>query len=66
MHVIVNGEPREVSPTTTLADLIAELGLPADGIAAAVDHTVVPRTQHADTPLTEGCRIEIIRAVGGG
>ena len=66
IQVTVNGEDRELESNTTLAQLVESLGLPKDGIAAAVDRHVVPRTQHATTELTDGCSVEIIRAVGGG
>ena len=64
--VTINGQPREIAAGTTLQALIEELGLPADGIASAIDRTVVPRSTYADTVLTDGMIIEIIRAVGGG
>lgn len=66
IRIVVNGQERELPAATSLADLIATLGLPADGIAAAVDGTVIPRPEHASTPLRTGSRVEIIRAVGGG
>ncbi len=64
--VTVNGEARDVKQGTTLKELVSELGLPADGIASAIDRTVVPRSTYAKTVLTQGMVIEIIRAVGGG
>jgi sulfur carrier protein len=67
MRVSVNGEPREVSDSATLAEVVApgEASTPR-GIAVAVDGSVVPRAQHATTPLSEGARIEIVTAVQGG
>jgi thiamine biosynthesis protein ThiS len=62
----VNGEAREVDDGMTLDQLVRELGLPVDGIATAVDREVVPRSTYAQTVLTDGMVIEIIRAVGGG
>jgi len=61
----INGEPRAVT-RGTVADLLRELGVPADGVAVAIDLQVVPRGAHAATILREGDRVEIIRAVGGG
>lgn len=66
MKISVNGEPREVPEGQTIAELIAALRLPVDGVAVAVDRKVVPRSQHTETPLTEQATVEIIRAVGGG
>ncbi len=66
ISVTVNGEAREVAQGMTLDTLVSELGLPADGIATAINRDVVPRSTYAQTVLTDGMVIEIIRAVGGG
>ncbi|MEN9787025.1 MAG: sulfur carrier protein ThiS [Pseudomonadota bacterium] len=65
MQVRVNGEAREVAPCS-VAELLAELDASAEGVAVAVNGTVVPRSERAGLPLREGDRVEIIRAVGGG
>lgn len=66
MQVRINGEDRALADGTTIAALLAELALPADGVAVAVNLDVVPRGQHADRIIAAGDRVEIIRAVGGG
>jgi len=62
----VNGDPRELPPGATLADLVAELVPAPQGVAAAVDGAVVPRRAWPDTPLADGCVVEIVTAVQGG
>ena len=66
MRVTINGEPRDLSGPTTVATLLAALGLKTEGVAVAVNLSVVPRGAHAATPLREGDRVEILQAVGGG
>lgn len=66
LRVLLNGEARALSGPMTIAALLSSLGLPADGVAVALNLQVVPRSQHHAVPLREGDRIEIIRAVGGG
>lgn len=66
MIITVNGEPLEVPEGQTVAQLIGRLNLPVDGVAVAVERRVVPRSQHAETVLSERATVEIIRAVGGG
>ena len=66
MTVVVNGRPRAVEPGSTVADLLTALGLPADGVAVAVDGRVVPRSEHAARALAPDARVEVLRAVGGG
>ena len=66
MLVRVNGESEEIPEQATIADLVKHLEVPADGVAVALNLEVVPRAEHATTPLTEGDRVELVRAVGGG
>ncbi|HET9647187.1 MAG TPA: sulfur carrier protein ThiS [Microlunatus sp.] len=66
MNVYVNGQPREVAGSATVAEVIGATGESSRGIAVAVDGTVVPRARHATTLLHDGARIEIVTAVQGG
>ena len=68
MIIHVNGQAREVTPPVRLREV---LDLPDGataprGIAVAVNGQVIPRSQHANTELTEGARVEIVTAVQGG
>lgn len=66
MKVIVNGEPREVAPTLTVAELLRQLEVSPRGVAVEVNLQVIPRSQHEQYRLTEGDRLEIVTLVGGG
>lgn len=66
MRVFINHKPVETDAAASLAELLAREGLPAEGIAVAVNNRVVPRTEWAATPLGEEARITVIRAVCGG
>ena len=55
-----------VSPGTTVAALIAELGLADRRVAVERNREVVPRAQHASTELAAGDRLELVTFVGGG
>jgi sulfur carrier protein len=68
MIIHVNGQSRELTPPVWLREV---LDLPDGaatprGIAVAVNGQVIPRSQHANTELTEGARVEIVTAVQGG
>ncbi len=70
MRLNVNGEER-VSACRDLAELwcaeSAELELPnPKGFAIALNGAVVRRDAWASTPLADGDRVEIIRAMQGG
>ncbi|MFF8274818.1 sulfur carrier protein ThiS [Streptomyces lateritius] len=66
MNVSVNGEARVLAAPTTLDALVATLSAAPSGVAAAVNETVVPRSQWSETFLGEGDRIEVLTAVQGG
>ena len=66
MTIRVNGEAREVPDRITVADLIRLVGLGSAACAAEVNRSLVPRTRHSETPLSEGDSIELVSLVGGG
>ena len=66
MQILLNGESRMVEPGTTLAALVASLELAGRRMAVEVNEEVIPRSEHAETVLGEGDRVEIVHAVGGG
>lgn len=66
MTVTINDKPVNVAPGATLADALAEANAPVNGIATALNGTVVPAAQRASTPLSEGDTILIIKAFYGG
>ena len=66
IELAINGEPRRFPAPLTLAQLIASLDLAGKRIAIEKNGEIVPRSQHAETPLVDGDRLEIVVAVGGG
>jgi len=66
LRIHVNGESRTVRAGSSIAELVGLLGLTGRKLAVAVNHDVVPRAQHALHRLSEGDRVEILEAVGGG
>jgi sulfur carrier protein len=66
MHVVLNGEQRELQAGTTLADLLQSLELGQRRCAVEVNEELVPRSEHQDRVLQAGDRVEIVQAIGGG
>jgi sulfur carrier protein len=66
MNVIVNGEPTELAPGATVDTVLAVLEVPDRGVAVAVDAEVVPRGEWREHELSEGARVEVLRAIQGG
>jgi sulfur carrier protein len=66
MRVLINGTPHELTEQACVTDALAALGVPATGVAVAVDDEVVPRAQWVCHRLTAGAAVEVLTAVQGG
>ena len=68
MNVLVNGEPTQLEAGATVESALAALALPGGerGVAVAVDAEVVPRGEWPARELSEGARVEVLRAIQGG
>ena len=66
LQIQVNGQSMSLSLGSTVDDLVGQLRLDRTGIAVAVNHTVIPRSQRCSTVLKSEDCIEVIHAVGGG
>ena len=66
MSVYINGELKDLEPQSSLLDLLTDLNLKPERIAAELNGKVVPRAVWPATKLTDGDRIEIVHFVGGG
>jgi thiamine biosynthesis protein ThiS len=66
MEITVNGERRTISQGLTVSGLLAEMGIDAGPIAVEVNEQIVPKAEHAETPLAAGDKVEIVSFVGGG
>lgn len=66
MQIELNGARRELPTAATIADLVTTLDLAGQRYAVEVNGSVVPGSLHAAHRLTEGDRVELIGAIGGG
>ncbi|MNN37691.1 Sulfur carrier protein ThiS [compost metagenome] len=66
MRIQLNGEAVELPEGHSVADLLAGLDLAGRRVAVELNLDIVPRSQHADTLLREGDRVEVVHAIGGG
>jgi sulfur carrier protein len=66
VQITVNGEPRQVSDSLSLRQLIEELGLTDGPVAVEKNREVVPRAAHSTTLIADGDVLEIVHFVGGG
>ena len=65
MTINVNGQPREVTDGTTVAQLIEQNNLTPQKVAVELNRRLI-RTEKYDTPLKAGDEVEIVTFVGGG
>jgi thiamine biosynthesis protein ThiS len=66
LSIRVNGDLRFLAAGSTIADLLAELGLGGRRVAIAVNRGVIPKSLYGQQVLEAGDRVEILEAVGGG
>ena len=64
--VTINGEQRRVQHGTTLAQLIAEVGLDPLRVAVERNLAIVPRSTFGELIVEDGDTYEIVHFVGGG
>ncbi len=66
MTLRLNGNPIALQEGATVAELLSSRGIPSDGVAVAVNRTIVPKRTHGTHRLEAGDDVEVVRAVGGG
>jgi sulfur carrier protein len=65
MEIVLNGEPRDVAAATVL-ELLQALAMGERRVAVEINGEIVPRSRHGEHVLTQGDRVEIVHALGGG
>jgi thiamine biosynthesis protein ThiS len=66
IDISVNGKPMRVPAGSTLAQLLASLGLDKRRLAVELNLRVVPRAEHEGLRLNHGDKLEVVTFVGGG
>lgn len=66
IQITVNGDPRPLPAGSTVADLVAALGLQPTQVAVERNKELVRRADHASTGLLDGDRLEVVTFFGGG
>lgn len=66
MQIQLNGEACALDHPISLSELIERLGLTGKRLAVELNLEIVPRSEHGQTQLADGDRVEIVQAIGGG
>ena len=65
---MINGKEHQLEPPATVADAVSVAGAGPEesGVAAALGEEVLSRQAWANTTLSDGDRVEVVRAAAGG
>jgi sulfur carrier protein len=66
VQLTVNGRPSQVADGTTLPALLEQLGLRAGSVVVEHNGTALLRSELPAAVLSDGDRLELVRAVAGG
>lgn len=66
IHITVNGRKRRLKAATTVRAVLETMDCGDRRVAVEVNRRIIPRGEHAGFVLSEGDRVEIVHAVGGG
>ena len=66
ISVQVNGESRSVAAGSTIAEMLAEIGINPLKVAVERNLEIVPRSTFGEVPVANGDSFEIVHFVGGG
>jgi thiazole synthase len=66
MMIYVNGESRDYTENSCVADVVADLNLTGKKIAIELNKEILPFQQYGTQQLQNGDRLEIVHAIGGG
>lgn len=66
MQIQLNGEACSLDHPLSVTELLERMRLTGKRLAVELNLEIVPRSEHAQTRLAEGDRVEIVQAIGGG
>jgi thiamine biosynthesis protein ThiS len=64
--ISINGATRQLPDSASVVALVAEMGLTGKRIALERNGEIVPRSLFATQQLSDGDKLEVVVAVGGG
>ena len=66
IHILINGEEKEIASGLNIAGLLDELQIRPARVVIELNRTIISRDAHESTLLKEGDMLEIVHFVGGG
>ena len=66
MHIIINGERRELSERLSIQALLEELEVDTRRVAVELNRRILKREDFEEVKVSDGDRLEVVHFVGGG
>ncbi|MEO8001026.1 MAG: sulfur carrier protein ThiS [Arenimonas sp.] len=66
MQILLNGKTLDLSGSVSLTQLLEQHGYAQRRVAVEVNRSIVPKSRHAEHLLSDGDKVEIVHALGGG
>ncbi|MBS25232.1 MAG: thiamine biosynthesis protein ThiS [Gammaproteobacteria bacterium] len=66
MEVIINGDQHLIDSSNSLMDLLVSLEMTQGQIAVELNGEIIPKSTFEQQQLSDGDKIEIVQAIGGG
>lgn len=66
MELIINGDQRLIDSSYSLMDLLLSLEMTQGHIAIELNGEIIPKSTFQQQQLSDGDKIEIVQAIGGG
>lgn len=64
--IVINNQSHQVASQSNLTQIINQFELPEMGCVLAINNNVVPRSEWANTVLSQGDSISLFQAIAGG
>ncbi len=66
MHITLNGQKKEISPSQNLREVVGRFTTSPAVLIAEVNGTIIKKNQWDEIPVNDGDIIELVSFVGGG
>lgn len=66
MHILLNEQPLQLTSNCTVTELLQQQQLPADGLAVAINHTVIAKRCWPEHVLQHNDTVQLFQIVTGG
>ena len=66
MNILLNGQPHEVPENTTIAGMLALLGLDSKPVVVELNELAMLPRDYSNSQLNEGAKVELVVMAAGG